>query len=190
MKDSLTATLPLLDKERGLSCWAIGDVKGQNLAWAVWHHVGQHISIRGGDGVEYGYKLIAIVEDKIPDNQKVTKMWKTLVHHVEYIDVEEEIVEGLGKFESENDAKKVLKDAKEKDGLTLRIRTEKTNDKSGKATPMDRTSSSLRIHQPPNHSNQHQNSVGIGFCLQKPNRRYQNFKNEGLREVVNMDRHA
>ena len=138
MKDSLTSTLPLLDKERGLSCWAIGDVKGLNLAWAVWHHVGQHITVKGEDGKEYGYKLIAIVEDKIPDNQKVTKMWKTLVHHVEYVDAEEEIVEGLGKFESEEDAKKLMKDAEEKDGLTLRIRTEKTNDKTGKATPMDR----------------------------------------------------
>ena len=65
-------------------------------------------------------------------------MWKTLVHHVEYIDEEEEIVEGLGKFESENDAKKLMGEAEEKDGLTLRIRTEKTNDKTGKATPMDR----------------------------------------------------
>ena len=81
---------------------------------------------------------LAIVEDKIPDNQKVTKMWKTLVHHVEYIDAEEEIVEGLGKFESEDDAKKLMDDAEKRDGLTLRIRTEKTNDKTGKATPMDR----------------------------------------------------
>jgi hypothetical protein len=138
MKDSLTSTLPLLDKERGLSCWAIGDVKGLNLAWAVWHHVGQHISIKGDDGKEYRYKLIAIIEDKIPDNQKVTKMWKTLVHHVEYVDAEEEIVEGLGKFDSEDEAKELMKGAEEKDGLTLRIRTEKTNDKTGKATPMDR----------------------------------------------------
>lgn len=138
MNDSLTATLPLLDKERGLSCWAIGDVKGMNLAWTVWHHVGQHISIKGDDGEEYGYKLIAIIEDKIPDNQKVTKMWKTLVHHVEYVDSEENIVERLGKFESENDAKNLMKESKDRDGLTLRIRTEKTNDKTGKATPMDR----------------------------------------------------
>ena len=31
-----------------------------------------------------------------------------------------------------------MEEAEEKDGLTLRIRTEKTNDKTGKATPMDR----------------------------------------------------
>ena len=50
-----------------------------------------------------------------------------------------EILKGVkaGKI-SVNDAKKLLEDAEEKDGLTLRIRTEKTNDKSGKATPMDR----------------------------------------------------
>jgi hypothetical protein len=138
MKDSLTSTLPLLDKERGLSCWAIGDVKGLNLAWAVWHHVGQHVSIKGEDGQEYGYKLIAIVEDKIPDNQKVTKVWKTLVHHVEYVDSAQKIIEGLGQFESENEAKKFMREAEQKDGLILRIRTEKTNDKTGKATPVDR----------------------------------------------------
>jgi len=138
MKQTLTATLPLLDRERGLSCWAIGDVKGLNLSWAVWYHVGQHIEIKTENGETLRYKLIAIVEDKIPDNQKVTKMWKTLVHHVEYLNDEEEVVETLGSWESEGDAKKAIKKAEKKEGLTLRIRTEKTNDKSGKATPTDR----------------------------------------------------
>jgi len=77
MKDTLTATLPLLDRKRGLSCWAIGDVKGLNLAWAVWYHAGSKIEVKADDGVVLKYKLIAIVEDKIPPNQKVTKMWKS-----------------------------------------------------------------------------------------------------------------
>ena len=33
---------------------------------------------------------------------------------------------------------KAAKKAEEKEGLTLKIRVEKTNDKSGKATPIDR----------------------------------------------------
>ena len=50
MKDTLTASLPLLDRKRGLSCWAIGDVKGLNLAWAVWHHAGSKIEVKADDG--------------------------------------------------------------------------------------------------------------------------------------------
>ena len=41
--------------------------------------------VETGDGEILRYSSIAIIEDKIPDNQKVTKMWKTLVHHVEYL---------------------------------------------------------------------------------------------------------
>ena len=95
MKLTLTATLPLMDRERGLSCWAIGDVKGLNLAWAVWHHV-------------------------------------------EYVNAEEEIVESIGSWKKKDEANKALKNSGEKDGLFLRLRTEKTNDKSGKATDTDR----------------------------------------------------
>jgi DNA modification methylase len=138
MKDTLTATLPLLDRKRGLSCWAIGDVKGLNLAWAVWHHVGSSIEVEADDGTVLRYKLIAIVEDKIPDNQKVSKIWKTLAYHVEYIDENDKVVESIGKWKNEKDAKNAMKDAEDKDGLELKIRVEKENDKSGKATPIDR----------------------------------------------------
>jgi len=138
MKQTLTAALPLLDRKRGISCWAIGDVKGLNLAWAVWHHAGQQIEVEISDGETLRYKLIAIVEDKIPDNQKVTKMWKTLVHHVEYLNHEGEVIETLGSWNLESDAKKAMNQAEKKEELTLEIRTEKTNDKSGKATPTDR----------------------------------------------------
>ena len=138
MRDTLTATLPLMDRDRGISCWAIGDVKGLNLAWAVWHHAASGIEVEVDDGSVMRYKLIAIVEDNIPAEQKVTKMWKTLIHHVEYLNDEEEVIETLGSWKSESDAKKAMNEAEKKDGLTLRIRTEKTNDKSGKATPTDR----------------------------------------------------
>jgi hypothetical protein len=138
MKDTLTATLPLLDRKRGLSCWAIGDVKGLNLAWAVWHHAGSKIEVKADDGTVLKYKLIAIVEDKIPDNQKVSKIWKTLAHHVEYVNETDEVVESVGQWETEKEAKAAMKNAEEKEGLALKIRVEKTNDKSGKATPTDR----------------------------------------------------
>jgi len=138
MKDTLTATLPLLDREKGMSCWAIGDVKGLNLAWSVWYHAGSQIEVKADDGTLLRYKLIAIVEDKIPDNQKVSKIWKTLFHHLEYVNESEEIVESVGKWDDEKDAKAAMKDAEQKEGMKLRIRVEKTNDKSGKATSTDR----------------------------------------------------
>ena len=82
--------------------------------------------------------MIAIVEDKIPANQKVSKIWKTLYYHLEYVDESEEIVESIGKWDNEKDAESAMKEAEQKDGLELRIRVGKTNDKSGKATPIDR----------------------------------------------------
>ena len=74
-------------------------------------------------------------------------MWKTLVHHVEYIDEEEEIVEGLGKFESENDAKKLMKDAEEKDGLTYAFGRRKPTTKPERPLPWTGFSSSPRQQQ-------------------------------------------
>lgn len=138
MKQTLTATLPLLDRKRGISCWAIGDVKGLNLAWAVWHHVGQNIEIKAENGQELRYKLIAIVEDRIPENQKVTKIWKTLIYHLESLDKDDNVIEKIGTWESKEEAKKAIKDLPHSDDVTFRIREEKTNDKTGKATPTDR----------------------------------------------------
>jgi hypothetical protein len=50
----------------------------------------------------------------------------------------DEVVESVGQWETEKEAKAALKKAEEKEGLKLKIRVEKTNDKSGKATPTDR----------------------------------------------------
>jgi hypothetical protein len=65
-------------------------------------------------------------------------MLKTLIHHLVYVNEKGEIVEKVGSWESEKDAKNIMKDAKKKEGLNLEIHTEITNDKSGKATPVDR----------------------------------------------------
>jgi len=135
---SLEATLPLLDPQRGLSCWAIGDVKKLNLAWAVWHHIGQHIALENEDGSVMRYQLIAIINDEIPDNEKVTKMWKTLIHHVERIDEAGTVIEKLISTTDKQAAKECLKQAQNVGGTEVTIRTEKTNDKSGKATQKDR----------------------------------------------------
>ena len=138
MRDTLTATLPLMDRERGISCWAIGDVKGLNLAWAVWHHAASGIEIEADDGSVLRYKLIAIVEDNIPAEQKVTKLWKTMIHRVVRLDSEGQVVEVIGESSEEAEAKQMAAGAESVEGFTIEVRTEATNDKSGKATPLDR----------------------------------------------------
>ena len=138
MKETLTATLPLIDRERGLSCWAIGDVKGVNLAWAVWYHAAKGIEIEDNDGSILRYKLVAIVEDNIPAEQKVTKIWKTMVHKVVRIDSEEKIVEVIGEYSEKTEAKRIAAKAALIEGSNIDIQSEVTNDKSGKATPTDR----------------------------------------------------
>ena len=138
MRDTLTSALPLMDRERGLSCWAIGDVKGLNLAWAVWHHAARGIEIEGRDGSIIRYKLIAIIEDNIPEEQKVTKIWKTLVHKVVRLDLEGNVIEIIGETIEEAEAKQIASEAESSENSMIEIRTEATNDKSGKATPLDR----------------------------------------------------
>jgi hypothetical protein len=138
MRDTLTATLPLMDRDRGVSCWAIGDVKGLNLAWAVWHHAASGIEIEADDGSVLRYKLIAIVEDNIPAEQKVTKIWKTMIHRVVRLDSEGEVVEVIGESSEEAEAKQMAEEAEVVEAFTIEVRTEATNDKSGKATSLDR----------------------------------------------------
>ena len=138
MRETLTATLPLMDRERGISCWAIGDVKGLNLAWAVWHHAGKVIEVKADDGSILRYKLIAIVEDNIPDEQKVTKIWKTMIHRAVRLNSESEIIEVLGESSKEEEVKRMVAEAEMIEHTRIEIRKEVVNDKSGKATPLDR----------------------------------------------------
>tara|TARA_B100000686_G_scaffold330445_1_gene392722 strand:+ start:2763 stop:4214 length:1452 start_codon:yes stop_codon:yes gene_type:complete len=138
MRESLTATLPLMDRDRGISCWAIGDVKGLNLAWEVWYHAAREIEVKTDDGSILRYKLIAIIDDKIPADQKVTKIWKTMIHKVVRLDSEDQIVEVIGKSTDPKKAKEMATKAIHINGHTIEVRSEATNDKSGKATPLDR----------------------------------------------------
>lgn len=76
MKDTLSATLPLIEPNKGFSCWVIGDVGDFNLAWAVWKLVGENIEVRDPNGHINRWKLLAIIDDKIPSNEKTTRLWK------------------------------------------------------------------------------------------------------------------
>ena len=76
MKDTLSATLPLIEPHKGFSCWVIGDVGDFNLAWAVWKLVGENIEVRDKNGHINRWKLLAIIDDKIPSNEKTTRLWK------------------------------------------------------------------------------------------------------------------
>jgi len=77
MKEILESTLPLINRESGLACWVIGDVKELNLAKAVWDEVGCNIQVTTEEGETLKYRLLDIVEDKIPSKEKVTKLWNS-----------------------------------------------------------------------------------------------------------------
>jgi len=77
MKEVLETTLPLLDKESGLACWVIGDVKDRNLAKLVWDEIGSKIEVMDTKGKIQKYRLLGIIEDKIRDEEKVTKIWNS-----------------------------------------------------------------------------------------------------------------
>ena len=77
MKEVLETTLIILDKEEGIACWVVGDVKNLNLAREIWDKVGSKIEIKDNQGLISRYKLLGIVEDKIRDEEKVTKIWNS-----------------------------------------------------------------------------------------------------------------
>ncbi len=68
MRDALAALLPLLTEDAVVAL-VIGDVESRgrcvNLAQRVWEECGKPL----------GYKFKALVEDRIADNRKVTKIW-------------------------------------------------------------------------------------------------------------------
>jgi hypothetical protein len=140
MKESMKVTLPLLDQRRGLSCWAIGDVGGLNLAWEVWHHAARTVSTKLPDGTEIRYRLLAIIEDNVPSEEKVTRLWKTQEFVVRSIDVcggpptellRTRSVEEAGNFYSNL----VSGDQNQESQIEL---ISVDIDLSGKATPIDR----------------------------------------------------
>lgn len=77
MREVLETTLNVLDKKEGIACWVIGDVKNLNLAREIWNEVGSKIVIKDDKGINHKYKLLGIIEDKIRDEEKVTKIWNS-----------------------------------------------------------------------------------------------------------------
>ncbi len=79
MREVMETTLPLLDSKVGLACWVIGDVQELNLAKKVWDSVGSKIECEGSKGKVKRYRLLGIVEDRIADIEKVTRIWNSEV---------------------------------------------------------------------------------------------------------------
>ena len=77
MAEVLEATLPLLNPDEGMACWVIGDVNDLNLAECVWESVASKIRVESRDGSILSYEKMGIVEDKILDTEKVTRIWKS-----------------------------------------------------------------------------------------------------------------
>ena len=141
MTETMASCLPTLDRRRGLSCWAIGDVKELNLALEVWERAARHIRIQLEDGTELRYRLLAIVEDEIPPEEKVTKLWKTTEYVVRSVDDAGETVEEFMRTRKEKEAKEFLTeltaDMSDADAASIEIMSVRL-DLSGKATPIDR----------------------------------------------------
>ena len=138
MKKILETTLPLLDPQKGIACWVIGDAHEYNLAEMVWNQVGKKISVKDSNGVEQRYRLLDIIEDKIDDEQKVTKLWKTETIQVVRVGPEGDVIEMIGESSVESEAEKMALEAEIDQNSTIQKRVELKNDKSGKATPVDR----------------------------------------------------
>ena len=77
MREVLEDMLSLLDPEKGLACWVIGDVNDLNLAREVWNSVGSEIEAEDANGVLSRYQILGIVEDSIQDVEKVTRIWNS-----------------------------------------------------------------------------------------------------------------
>ena len=76
MKDTLEETLPLIEPTKGFACWVIGDVGDFNLAWAVWKMIGEEIVVTNKEGRDIRWELLAIIDDEIPPQEKMTRLWK------------------------------------------------------------------------------------------------------------------
>jgi len=133
MNDTLNATLPLINPTKGFACWVIGDVGGTNLALKVWKYVEE---AQEKSGNKKKWALLSIIDDEIPPEEKMTKMWKTLVYKLINLD-EKGSKEEIAEYTTKKEANSALKE-RSKDYPNLKILVEKTNDKTGKATQIDR----------------------------------------------------
>ena len=61
-----------------------------------------------------------------------------MIHRVVRLDSEGRVVEVIGESSEEVEAKRMAAEAEVREGFSVEVRSEATNDKSGKATPLDR----------------------------------------------------
>lgn len=77
MKEVLRESMLVLNPKHGLACFVIGDVKEVRTAEVVWNEVASKFEGIDSNGNRKKFRLLEIVEDKIPDSEKVTKLWKS-----------------------------------------------------------------------------------------------------------------
>ena len=84
MKEIMKEMISLINPDSGLVCWVIGDVKkisktgGKtiNLAEEV-AKISKDVEGINSNGVKSKYKILGIIDDKIEDEHKVTKIWNS-----------------------------------------------------------------------------------------------------------------
>ena len=77
IEEVLRETMLVLNPNHGIACFVIGDVKQLRTAEVVWTDVASNFAGVDANGNFKKFRLLEIVEDKIPDSQKVTKLWKS-----------------------------------------------------------------------------------------------------------------
>lgn len=127
MREVLASCLPMIDPDRGVAFWVIGDVVKNDEAIDLASEVARVSE-------EVGYKVIGIVDDEIPAEEKVTKIWKRAISV--------SVSNSEGVVESKDvDSKKEADEQKSKFEISYDESYEITievDDRSGKATPVDR----------------------------------------------------
>jgi site-specific DNA-methyltransferase (adenine-specific) len=140
--ETLQTTLPLLDEKKGLACWVIGDVNDRNLALHIWDEVASKIQIINSEGEPVSYRLLGIVQDDIPESEKVTKMWKTKTTKTIIFERTEVSITNLSGVVEEDIAQSMIEKWSEKFTQSRMEGVEREsqfdNEKTGKATPKDR----------------------------------------------------
>mgnify|MGYP002821132708 CR=1 FL=1 len=82
MEEVLSNIAPLMNPDTGVACWVIGDVSRGPKAPPIElaNEVAMHattIDVRNSRGEKTSYRVLDIIEDRIDDESKVTKIWNS-----------------------------------------------------------------------------------------------------------------
>ena len=94
-------------------------------------------------------------------SRRLTKIWKTLVYRAVRVNQQGEVIEVLGESNDEKEANRIAAEAESIEGLTIEVQSKATNDRSGKATPVDRILIMAPESQIHSHSRKIRNYPGI-----------------------------